>query len=140
MTLAEVCQKYGVTAETLNTYERAGLIPRQARPSSADCQYSEHDCEWIEFIRDMCSDGLPVSALAQYTILFQHGGLTHEVRKQILTLERDRLAAQVAKMQETLHRLTMKIELYEKSVVPAKKEVKTALRLIGSDQRNLYRS
>ena len=53
MTIAEVSEKYGLTADTLRYYERVGLLPPVPRTSGGIRDYGEKDCGWIEFIKCM---------------------------------------------------------------------------------------
>ncbi len=112
MTIAQVSQKYGITADTLRYYERIGLLPPVRRVNGIR-DYSEADCSWIEFIRCMRSAGVQVEALIDYVTLFQQGEDTAQARKQILIEQRERLQEKLEQMQETLGRLDCKIEHYE---------------------------
>jgi hypothetical protein len=71
----------------------------------------------------MRNAGAQVDSLVEYVRLFEQGDSTANVRKQILVRERDRIATQVAEMQSTLDRLNVKIERYEKDIIPAEKEL-----------------
>ena len=73
MTIAEVSEKYGLTADTLRYYERVGLLPPVPRTSGGIRDYGEKDCGWIEFIKCMRGAGLPVEVLIDYVQLFQQG-------------------------------------------------------------------
>ena len=72
----------------------------------------------------MQSAGLPVEILIEYVALFQKGDGTIEARKALLIEQRTLLAARVEEMQNTLNRLDIKIERYEKLVVPIENELK----------------
>ena len=123
MTIAEVSATFDLTQDTLRYYEKVGLIPKVNRTSGGIRNYTQYDCGWIEFIKCMRSAGVQVEALVKYVKLFEQGENTAEERKQILIRERDRIAAQVADMQSTLDRLNVKIERYEKDIIPAEKEL-----------------
>ena len=113
MTIAEVSRKYGLTADTLRYYEKAGLIPAVHRTASGLRDYTEEDCRWVEFIKCMRSAGLPVEVLAEYVALTQQGDSTREARRQILVEQRAQLEQRLSAMEETLHRLDKKIESYD---------------------------
>jgi DNA-binding transcriptional MerR regulator len=125
MTISEVCRQYGLTPDTLRYYEKAGLLPSVTRTSGGIRNYTEHDCNWIGFIKCMRNAGVQVDALVEYVRLFEEGESTAEVRKQLLIRERDRIAAQVEEMQNTLERLNRKIEEYGR-VMMAEKELRLA--------------
>ena len=110
MTIAEVCKKFDMTADTLRYYERIGLIPAVGRTTGGIRNYTDIDCGWIDFIKCMRNAGVQVESLVEYVQLMQQGDITEEARKQILVRERDRIAEKVAELQTTLERLNTKIE------------------------------
>lgn len=124
MTIAEASKKYDLTPDTLRYYERIGLIPSVGRTSGGIRNYSEEDCRWIEFIKCMRGAGLPVETLSEYVMLFKQGDITLEARKALLIEQRARLAVRIEEMQNTLNRLNVKIERYEKLIVPVENELK----------------
>jgi len=124
MTISEISKKFDLTPDTFRYYERIGLIPNVGRSSGGIRDYNEEDCRWIEFIKCMRSAGLPVEILIEYVALFQKGDGTIEARKALLIEQRTLLAARVEEMQNTLNRLDIKIERYEKLVVPIENELK----------------
>ena len=76
MTIAQVSQKYGVSADTLRYYERIGLLPPVGRTKSGIRDYTEEDCNWVNFIKCMRGAGLPVETLIEYVGLFGQGDET----------------------------------------------------------------
>lgn len=82
MTIAEVSKKYGLSADTLRYYERIGLIPGVRRKENGIRDYSESDCNWVEFIKCMRAAGIQVEALIEYVALFQQGDDTQEARNK----------------------------------------------------------
>ena len=124
MMISEVSSKYDLSRDTLRYYERIGLIPRVNRSKSGIRDYTEEDCTWIEFIKCMRNAGLPIEVLIEYVGLFQQGDATIDVRKGLLTEQRDQLIARIEEMQQTLERLNYKIESYEQAVMPKENELK----------------
>jgi DNA-binding transcriptional MerR regulator len=51
MKIAEVSQRYKISADTLRYYERVGLIPTVNRNNSGIRDYSEIDLKRVEFIK-----------------------------------------------------------------------------------------
>ena len=84
MSITEVSKKYGLSPDTLRYYERIGLIPPVHRTAGGVRDYTENDCNWVEFIKCMRGAGIQVEALIDYVSLFQQGEATAEARKQIL--------------------------------------------------------
>ena len=121
MKIAEVSERYGLTADTLRYYERVGLIPPVNRNESGIRDYNELDLRRVEFVKCMRSAGLPIEVLTEYIELVQEGDETIELRKEILMEQRDLLVSRMQEMQETLNLLDYKIEIYEKALVNKEK-------------------
>jgi MerR family transcriptional regulator, aldehyde-responsive regulator len=131
--ISDVSEKCDISPDTLRYYERVGLLPPVRRSKSGLRDYSESDLMWIDFIKCMRSAGLPIEQLARYVQLFPQGEATAEARKQILQDQREQIRARMAELQRTLDLLDHKIASYEKSVVPAEREL---LRTKDSAQGN----
>ncbi len=121
MTIAEVCKKYQMTADTLRYYEKIGLIPPVPRTAGGIRNYDEESCRWIELMKCMRSAGVSIDALVEYVALFRQGDGTERKRKQILVEQRRLLAERMADMQKSLDRLDYKIDMYEKELTPEEK-------------------
>lgn len=124
MRIREVCEKYGLTPDTLRFYEKIGILPRVKRDKNGIRDYSEEDCRWIEFIKCMRSAGVEIEALVKYVKLFQKGDSTLEERKQILIEQRDKLQKKIEEMQKALERLNYKIQAYETHIKEAEDKLK----------------
>lgn len=124
MMIAEVCEKYGLSQDTLRYYERIGLIPRVNRSKSGIRDYTEENCRWVEFNKCMRSAGLPIEVLIEYVTLFQQGDETSEARKELLIEQRKLLKAKMEDMEKTIERLDDKITRYEQAVVGKEKTLK----------------
>lgn len=116
MKINEVSKLYDISADTLRYYERIGLIPSVTRNESGIRDYSETDCNWVNFAKCMRNAGISIESLIEYVALFQQGDATRNARKEILIEERDKLLERMAQMQETLDKLNNKIDNYYKCV------------------------
>ena len=123
MKIAEVSERYAISADTLRYYERIGLILPVQRNVSGIRDYCELDLRRVEFIKCMRSAGLPVEVLIEYIALVQLGDKTIEARKEILIEQRDLLANRMKEMQKTLDLLNHKIGMYENAVLKREKEI-----------------
>jgi len=130
MTISEVCEKSGLTADTLRYYERIGLIPAVGRGAGGIRNYTEFDCGWIDFIKCMRNAGVQVGALMEYVALFQKGEATAGARKRILIEQRAQIAARVDDMQKMLDRLDQKIAQYENHVMPVERKLRRESRIV----------
>lgn len=124
MTITEVSKKYGLSADTLRYYERVGLIPTVNRNKSGIRDYTQEDCNWVEFIKCMRGAGLPIQVLIDYVTMFQQGDSTVDERKALLIDQRRALAEKIEEMNKTLERLDYKIDLYEKGLIMSEKELR----------------
>lgn len=124
MTITEVSKKYGLSADTLRYYERIGLIPKVNRNKSGVRDYTQEDCNWVEFIKCMRGAGLPIEVLIDYVSMFQQGDSTIDTRKELLIDQRKALAEKIEEMKKTLARLDYKIELYEKGLIMSEKDLR----------------
>ncbi|MCC3669613.1 MerR family transcriptional regulator [Terrisporobacter mayombei] len=124
MTITEVSKKYGLSADTLRYYERVGLIPKVNRNKSGVRDYTQEDCNWVEFIKCMRGAGLPIEVLIDYVSMFQQGDSTIDARKELLVDQRKVLAKKIEEMNKTLARLDYKIDLYEKGLMMSEKDLR----------------
>ena len=133
MKIAEVSEKYGLSADTLRYYERVGLIPPVNRNDGGIRDYNELDLRRVDFIKCMRSAGLPVEILIEYVALVQQGDKTVEARKDILVEQRKMLVDRMNEMQKTLAILEHKIEVYEKAVLKKEKQIVQAEEVMAGD-------
>ena len=124
MTIAEVSEKYQISADTLRYYEKEGLIPYISRSEGGVRNYTEEDCARIGFVKCMRSAGLSIEVLKQYFELFAKGKRTLKTRRDLLATEREKLRARVTELQDTLKRLDYKISVYDKALKSKTKELK----------------
>lgn len=116
MKINEVSKLYDISADTLRYYERIGLVPPVTRNESGIRDYSETDCNWVQFAKCMRAAGISVESLIEYVALFTQGDATRAARKEILIEERAKLLERMQQMQATLDKLNNKIDNYYKCV------------------------
>ena len=123
MKISEVSKKYNISPDTLRYYEKEGLLPNVKKNASGIREYSENDCNWVEFIKCMRGAGLSIEVLAKYIELFYKGDSAKEERKNILTEERAKLIEKRDAIQATIDRLDYKIDAYDKTIIKKEKEL-----------------
>ena len=116
MTIGEVCEKYGITADTLRYYEKVGVIPVVNRTKRGIRDYGEDDIRWVENAICMRNAGLPVEMLIEYVRLFREGDSTIQARRDLLMEARKEIAAQLEKYQKAMDRLDYKISRYDEAI------------------------
>lgn len=124
MTISEVSKKYEISTDTLRYYERIGLIPKVAKNKSGNREFTETDCNWVEFIKCMRGAGISVESLIDYVKLFQEGDDTIKARKQILSEEYEILSEKIKNLQKVQERLKLKIDLYEEKILIFEEKLK----------------
>ena len=96
MTIAEVSKKFDISADTLRYYERIGLIPSVNRTAGGIRNYTQEDCNWVEFIKCMRGAGLSIEVLVDYVNMFKEGNSTIAARKELLVEQRRQLAEKIS--------------------------------------------
>ena len=123
MRIAEVSQKYDISADTLRYYERIGLLPHIRRTSSGVRDYGQADLARVEFIKCMRSANVSIEALTENMQLFERGDETLTLRKQLLENQRVVLRDRIAEMEEGLKLLDYKIAHYDDLIVAAERNM-----------------
>ena len=116
MTIKEVCEKYGITADTLRYYERVGVIPAVGRTKGGIRNYTEEDLGWVENAICMRSAGVSVEMLIEYVRLFRDGDSTFQARRDLLAQARAEIQAELDKINETAKLLDYKISRYDEAI------------------------
>ncbi len=116
MIIKEVCEKYGITPDTLRYYERVGVIPAVMRTAGGIRNYTESDIKWVENAICMRQAGVSVEMIAEYVRLFQAGDETFEDRCNLLKEARAEVEAVKKKYDDALKRLNYKIAKYEEAI------------------------
>ncbi len=124
MTIREVSERYGLSADTLRYYERVGLIPPVPRTESGVRNYDASSLGWVELIKCMRSAGVGIESLSEYCRLFQQGDETLEARKALLVEQRRQLLERMEDMQRSLNRLDEKINSYEQDLACKERELR----------------
>ena len=124
LNIAEVSKKFDISADTLRYYERIGLIPSVNRTAGGIRNYTQEDCNWVEFIKCMRGAGLSIEVLVDYVNMFKEGNSTIAARKELLVEQRRQLSEKISEMQAVLDRLDMKIEGYEDRLLKCEQKLK----------------
>lgn len=115
MTIKEVSEQYGLSADTLRYYERVGVIPTVTRTTSGIRDYQEEDLAWVENAVCLRDAGVPVEMLIEYVQMSQQGDLSWESRRALLAEARESVLAAQRKYDIALARLNYKIAMYDRA-------------------------
>ena len=124
MTIAEISQRFGITTDTIRYYERIKLIPPIKRNSNGIRNFTEEDCNWIYFIKQLRSAGISIETLVEYVSLFQEGISTIGARKDLLIEQLRILENKMKEIQDTYERLKSKIDGYEERILVREEKLK----------------
>lgn len=122
MTISEVVNQFGLSADTLRYYERVGLLPNIQRTSGGIRDYSPEDCRWVEYIKCMRSAGISVEALIEYVKLYHQGTETIPARKKLLLDQREQIVSRINEMNNILAKLDWKLDGYEERMLKFEEE------------------
>ena len=116
MTIKQVCQRYGLTQDTLRYYEKIGVIPPVHRSASGSRDYDGHDRGWVENAVCLRSAGVPGESIAEYVKLYQAGDETFAARRDLLSHVLADLTEQRSQLDAAIQKLTYKVSRYEAAV------------------------
>lgn len=116
MTIKQVCERYGLTPDTLRYYEKIGVIPQVRRSASGIRDYSEQDIGWVENAVCLRNAGVPVDSIVQYVKLFQAGDETIAARRDLLSRALDDLLDQRSQLNAAIQRLSYKVRRYDQAL------------------------
>ena len=116
MTIKQVCQRYGLTQDTLRYYEKIGVIPPVHRSASGIRDYDEHDLGWVDNAVCLRNAGVPVESIAEYVKLYQAGDETFAARRDLLSHVLADLTEQRSQLDAAIQKLTYKVSRYEAAV------------------------
>ncbi|AID44535.1 2,5-diketo-D-gluconic acid reductase [Candidatus Arthromitus sp. SFB-mouse-NL] len=116
ITIKEVCERCGISADTLRYYERVGVVPPVGRTKGGIRFYTDEDISWVENAICMRRAGLSVEMLSEYVRLFQKGDSSIPARRTLLMEAREEINSQLKKYQETMDKLNYKISLYDEAM------------------------
>ncbi len=120
MTIKEVCEKYGLSQDTLRYYERMGVIPKVGRSAGGIRQYDEDAIGWIKHAVCMRNAGMPVERLVEYTKLCKQGDGTFAERRKLLMEVRDEIHVKLKNYEDALEKLDYKIAKYDEALQTGK--------------------
>lgn len=108
-----VCEKTGMTYETLKFYCNQGLVPHVKRDAGNRRVFDERDVAWIESLGCLKRCGLSIQEMRHYVQLCLQGEASIPERKKILAQKRQALVEQIAQLQGAVAYVDQKQALYE---------------------------
>ncbi len=112
MSIQAISNLTGITAHTLRYYEKNGLIHAIARGSNGRRQYSVNDLAWIRFLVRLRTTGMSIKQMQQIADLRRQGSASTKERRVLLEAHKNKVAAQIERLQEHYEVINEKIEIY----------------------------
>ena len=110
LTMGQMTERTGLSADALRYYERIGLFRPVARDRySRHRRYSEQDCCDIAFIEILRSTAMPLHQIRCIVSLLREPKDTVQERLEILKTHEQAVLVRLAKMQENLTAIQKKI-------------------------------
>lgn len=104
-----------ISIHTLRYYEKENLIIPNRKPNGRR-YYVKQDIAWIEFIKRLKETGMRIQTIKKYAKLRAEGDKTMSERLTMLTLHYEYLKNEIAKSQDHLDKLALKIRFYQKNI------------------------
>lgn len=118
LTIAEVAELTGLTADTLRYYEKDELMLRPVpRDTSGHRRYADQDLTWIRLISKLRATGMPIRDVRRYAAMVRVGDGNEQDRLDLLRAHRQVVLARLAEVQDHLGAIDFKIGLYEDKVL-----------------------
>lgn len=112
-TMKAVCEKTGMTYETLKFYCNQGLVPHVKRDAGNRRVFDERDVAWIGSLGCLKRCGLSIQEMRHYVQLCLQGEASIPERKKILAQKRQALVEQIAQLQGAVAYVDQKQAFYE---------------------------
>lgn len=112
-TMKTVCEKTGLTYETLKFYCNQGLIPNVKRNSKNHRIFDDCDIAWINSLNCLRSCNLSIREMREYISLCMKGESSIPERKVILAGKREQLEKEMQKIQDSIDYIDRKQHFYD---------------------------
>ena len=100
--IAEICERAGLSARTVRYYEEIGLLPGVRRSEGGRRVYGEDELERLAFITRLKTLGLSLKEIGDLNAVYAIGGSTQAMLEHLQPL----LAAHLADVDRRLEQLT----------------------------------
>lgn len=111
--MKQVCQKTGLTYDTLKYYCNEGLIPNVKRDAHNFRIFDDRDVAWIESLKCLKNCNMSLSEMKSYLALCQKGKETVPARQAILESKLSELQAEIARLESSIDFIHWKQQLYQ---------------------------
>lgn len=115
MMIGELARLSGLSVDTLRYYEKIGLVPPPLRDAGGRRIYDAAMLRWLGFLERLKATGLGMRERLRYAELRARPGVASvRERREMLEQHRDKVAADLQRLTETLALLDDKVALYRR--------------------------
>ena len=131
--MKEVCQKVGMTYETLKYYCIEGLVPNVKRDKNNYRVFDENNVNWINSLSCLKKCGMSINDMKQYLAYCLKGKSTIPERKEMLEKQKEFLLHKIDELNESIQYIDWKQNFYDE-ILEGKKPYESYLIDVNNDE------
>ena len=112
MRIGALARRTGRSIHTIRWYESQRLIPGVRRDPQGRRVYLEQHVDWLDLLDRLRSTGMSIREVREYAVMVRRGEQSLEDRQALLRAHRQRVAALIQDMTESLSLIDRKVEFY----------------------------
>lgn len=112
-TMKEVCERVGMSYETLRFYCNEGLVPNVARDKNNYRSFDERNIRWLESLQCLKRCGMSIQDMKVYMNLCLAGKSSIPERKQMLDILRAYLLSKLDEINASIEFIDTKQAFYD---------------------------
>lgn len=131
--MKEVCEKVGMTYETLKYYCIEGLVPNVKRDKNNYRVFDENNVNWINSLSCLKKCGMSINDMKQYLAYCLKGKSTIPERKEMLKKQKEFLLHRINELNESIEYIDWKQNFYDE-ILEGKKPYESYLIDVNNDE------
>ena len=131
--MKEVCEKVGMTYETLKYYCIEGLVPNVKRDKNNYRVFDENNVNWISSISCLKKCGMSINDMKQYLAYCLKGKSTIPERKEMLKKQKEFLLYKIDELNKSIEYIDWKQNFYDE-ILEGKKPYESYLIDVSNDE------
>ena len=114
-TIGQVSAMFDLPISTLRYYDREGLFPNLQRESGIR-KFGEGEIEALRIIECLKKSGLEIKDIKQFMKWCMQGNETYEQRRELFVRQKEKVEAEIERMNRVLDLLEFKCWYYEQAI------------------------
>lgn len=114
-TIGQVAKMFGLPISTLRYYDKQGLFPKMERVSGIR-KFSESEIEALRVIECLKKAGMEIKDIRHFMDMCVQGSSTYPQRKALFETQKERMEAEIERMNRTLDMLKFKCWYYAQAM------------------------